>query len=274
MVRTLILHDRQAAETAGLLAQVLGPAMTALLTPPPEDWTDALACVLVLAPDGLPEGGLARLARMVPRHLPVAVWLLPAAGVEEQLRAAGEVFGDRLVFAGTVPADPVALADAAVALRRRLFRGASEMPGPELRALVMEELAARSTCTLCTGHGDAVRATPIEYLLLNNRLYLFSEGGEKFAHLLVNPCVSIAVYDPFVSTSTLFGLQLTGAASSVEAWSDEYVRALTAKGLAPERVQALPVLIHQVRIDLDEVELVSSEAQRRGYAPRQRLRFS
>lgn len=274
MVRTLILHDRRAAGTAGLLAQVLGPAMTAPLEPPPEDWTDALACVLVLAPDGLPEGGFARLARTVPRHLPVAVWLLPAAGVEERLRAAGEVFGDRLVLAGTVPADPVALADAAVALRRRLYRGASEMPAAELRALVMEELAARSTCTLCTGHGDAVRATPIEYLLLDGRLYLFSEGGEKFAHLFANPCVSVAVYDPFVSMSTLFGLQLTGSATLVEAWSAEYVRALTAKGLAPERIRALPVLIHQVRIDLEEAELVSSEAQERGYAPRQRLRFS
>lgn len=273
MVRILILHDRESDRSAVLLAQVLGPAMTALLTPPPGDWTDALACVLVLAPAGLSGGGFARLARQVPAHLPVAVWLLPTDGVEEQLRAAGESFGDRLVFAGTVPADPVALADAAVALRRRLFRGASEMPGAELRALVMEELAARSTCTLCTGHGDAVRATPIEYLLLDNRLYLFSEGGEKFAHLIANPSVSVAVYDPFVSMSTLFGLQLTGAATQVEPWSDEYAQALTAKGLAAERVLALPVLVHLVRIDLDGAELVSSEAQRRGYAARQRLRF-
>ncbi len=273
MVRTLVLHDHQAAGAAGLLAQLLGPAMTAPLMSPSVDWKDALACVLVLAPAGLTEAGLDRLARAIPLHLPVAVWLLPADGAEERLRAAGEVFGDRLVLAGTVPADPVALADAAVALRRRLFRETSEMPVAELRALVMDELAARSTCTLCTGHGDAVRATPIEYLLLDGRLYLFSEGGEKFAHLLANPRVSVAVYDPFVSMSTLFGLQLTGGAALVPAWSAEYGRALAAKGLAPERVRALPVLIHLVRIDLEEAELVSSEAQRRGYAARQRLRL-
>lgn len=273
MVRTLVLHDHQAAGAAGLLARLLGPAMTTPLTSPPVDWKDALACVLVLAPAGLTEAGLDRLARAVPAHLPVAVWLLPAAGAEERLRATGEVFGDRLVLAGTVPADPVALADAAVALRRRLYRQASEMPVAELRALVIEELAARTTCTLCTGHGDAVRATPIEYLLLDGRLYLFSEGGEKFAHLLANPRVSVAVYDPFVSMSTLFGLQLTGGAALVPAWSAEYGQALSAKGLASERVRALPVLIHLVRIDLEEAELVSSEAQRRGYAARQRLRF-
>ncbi len=79
----------------------------------------------------------------------------------------------------------------------------------------MDGLAARTTCALCTGHGDEVRATPIEYLLVEDRLYLLSEGGEKFAHLLANPRVSVAVYDPFVSMSSLFGLQLTGRAALV-----------------------------------------------------------
>jgi hypothetical protein len=273
MVRILVLHDHRADEAAGLLARLLGPAMTAPLTAPPADWSDVLACVLVLAHAGLTAAGLDRLARTVPAHLPVALWLLPSTGAEERLRAAGEAFGDRLVLAGTVPEDPIALADAAVALRRRLFREVSEMPGPELRALVMDGLAARTTCTLCTGHGDEVRATPIEYLLIDDRLYLLSEGGEKFAHLLANPRVSVAVYDPFVSMTSLFGLQLTGRAALVPAWSVEYGRALAAKGLAPERVRALPVLIHLVRIDLEEAELVSSEAQRRGYAARQRLRL-
>ena len=142
MVRTLILHDRQAAETAGLLAQVLGPAMTALLTPPPEDWTDALACVLVLAPDGRPEGGFARAARMrFPVDFPVRS-APSAAGVEEQLRAAGEVFGDRLVFAGTVPADLVALQTQRSLSGGGSFAETSKMPGPELP---------------CTGHGGARR---------------------------------------------------------------------------------------------------------------------
>lgn len=273
MVRILILHDPRADGAAGLIARLLGPAMTALLSAPPEDWSDVIACAFVLADAELAAADFDTLARTVPAHLPVALWLLPSAGSEERLRAAGEAFGDRLAFAGTVPEDPVALADAAVALRRRLYREASKMPGPELRALVMDGIAARTTCTLCTGHGDEVRATPIEYLLLDNRLYLLSEGGEKFAHLLANPRVSVAIYDPFVSMATLFGLQLSGRATLVQSWSAEYGRALAAKGLAPERVRALPVLIHLVRIEIEEAELVSSEAQRRGYAPRQRLRL-
>ena len=273
MVRTLVLYDPPAGEAAGLLARLLGPAMTAPFTAPPADWSDVLACVLVLTDAVLTEATLDRLSRTVPAHLTVALWLLPSVGAEKRLRTAGEVFGDRLVLARTVPADPVAFADAAVALRRRLYREASEMPVPELRALVMDGLAARTTCALCTGHGDEVRATPIEYLLIEDRLYLLSEGGEKFAHLLANPRVSVAVYDPFVSMSSLFGLQLTGRAALVPFWSAEYGEALAAKGLAPERVRALPVLIHLVRIDLEEAELVSSEAQRRGYAARQRLRL-
>ncbi len=273
MVRTLVLHDREAAGTAGLLAQLLGPAMTAPLASPPGDWSDAIACVLVMAPAGLTSAGLDRLARTVPSYLPVALWLLPASGAEERFRAAGEAFGDRLVLAATVPAGPEALAAAGVALRRRLLRGASEMPEAEIRTLVLEELGARNTCTLCTGHADEVRATPIEYLLLDDRLYLLSEGGEKFAHLLLNPCVSVAVYDPYVSMSTLFGLQLTGRATVVPASSGEYGRVLGAKGLREERVSALPVLMHLIRVEPEEVELISSAARQRGYAARQRLRF-
>ena len=273
MVRTLVLHDREAAGTAAFLARVLGPAVTAPLSSPPEDWSDAIACVLVLAPAGLTPAGLDRIARTVPPYLPVALWLLPAAGAEERFRAAGEAFGDRLILAATVPAGPEALAEAGVALRRRLLRGASEMPAAELRMLVLEELAARNTCTLCTGHADEVRATPIEYSLLDDRLYLFSEGGEKFAHLLLNPRVSVAVYDPFVSMSTLFGLQLTGRATVVPASSGEYGRALVAKGLQEDRVRVLPVLMHLVRVELEEAELISSDARQRGYAARQRLRF-
>lgn len=273
MVRILVLHDRRAAGTAALLARLLGPAMTAPLTAPPADWSDAIACVLVLEDAGLTAAGLDRLARAVPPRLPVALWLLPSAGAGERLRAAGEVFGDRLVLAATVPGDPAALADAAVAFRRRLYRDASEMPEAELRAVIMDGLAARTTCALCTGHADEVRATPIEYLLLDGRLYLLSEGGEKFAHLLVNPRVSVAVYDPFVSMDALFGLQITGRAALVEAWSDEYMRVLLEKGLPTERVRALPVLVHLIRVELEEAELVSSEARRRGYAARQRLRL-
>jgi hypothetical protein len=274
MVRTLVLHDRQAAGTAGLLAQVLGPAMVVPITSPPGDyWSDVIACVLVLAHAGLTPAGFDRLARTVPSYLPVAVWLVPAAGAEERLRAAGEVFGDRLIAAGTVPPNPAMLAEAALALRRRILRSASDMPPAELRELVMDELAARSTCTLCTGHGDAVRATPIEYLLLDDRLYLFSEGGEKFAHLLVNPRVSVGISEPFCSSQALFGLQLTGRATVVPASSDEYGRAVRAKGLIPERVRALPLLMHLIRVDIEEAELVSSEARQRGYAARQRLRL-
>ena len=272
MVRTLVLHDREAAGTAARLAQVLGPAMTAPLSSPPQDWSDALACLLVLAPAGLTRAGLDRLARMVPAYLPVALWLLPAPGAEERLRAAGEAFGDRLVLAAIVPAGTAALVEAGLVLRRRLLRGASEMPERELRRLVFEGLAARNTCTLCTGHGDEVRATPIEYTLLDDCLYLLSEGGEKCAHLLLNPRVSVAVYDPYVSMSSLFGLQLTGTARMVPADSDEYARALQAKGLTEERVRALPVLMHLIRIEIEEVEVVASEARQRGYGARQRLR--
>ncbi|KAF5055515.1 hypothetical protein DSECCO2_376980 [anaerobic digester metagenome] len=273
MVRTLVLHDREGADAAGLLALLLGPAMTVPLSSGSVDYSGAVACALVLAPAGLTPAGLERLARSVPAHLPVALWLLPASGAEERFRAAAEAFGDRLALAATVPSDPESFAAAGVALRRRFLRGASGMPAEELRAMVFAGLAARNTCTLCTGHGDEVRATPIEYLLLDDRLYLLSEGGEKFAHLLFNPRVSVAVYDPYASMDALFGLQLTGRATRVPPSSAEFGRVVAARGLSQSRLSALPVLVHLVRVDLEEAELVSSGAKRLGYATRQRIRL-
>ncbi len=273
MVRTLVLHDREGADAAGLLALLLGPAMTVPLSSGTVDYGDAGGCVLVLAPAGLTPAGLERLARSVPARLPVALWILPAPGAEERFRAAAEAFKDRLVLAATVPADPESFAAAGVALRRRLLREASGMPAEEVRAMVFEGLAARNTCTLCTGHGDEVRATPLEYLLIDERLYLLTEGGEKFAHLLFNPRVSVAVYDPYASMDALFGLQLTGHATRVPPSSAEFDCVAAARGLSRSRLSALPVLVHLVRVDLEEAELVSSEAKRRGYAARQRIRL-
>jgi len=270
MVRTLVLHDRDGEDAAGLLSRLLGPAMTVPLSSGPADFSDTLACVLILAPSGLTPAGLERLARSVPSHLPVALWLLPAPGAAERFRAAAEAFGDRLVLAVTVPSDPESFIAAGLALRRRFLRTAPGMPAEELRALIFAELAARNTCTLCTGHGDEVRATPIEYLLLDDRLYLLSEGGEKFAHLHLNPHVSVAVYDPYVSMDALFGLQLSGRATLVPPGSPESDRVLEARGLSASRLARLPVLVHLIRIDLEEAELVSSEAKRRGFAARQR----
>lgn len=273
MVRTLVLHDHEGSAAAALLALVLGPAMTAPLMSTSVDWKDAVACVLVLAPAGLTPAGIDRLARLVPIHLPVALWLLPAPGAEERFRAAAEAFGDRLALAAVVPAEKERLVAAGVALRRRILRGASEMPRDELRAMVFDGLGARNTCTLCTGHGDEVRATPIEYLLLDDRLYLLTEGGEKFANLLFNPRVSVGVYDPYTSMGALFGLQLTGRATRVTPSSPEFNRVLLARGLSVSHLSDLPVLVHLVRVDLEEAELVSSEAKRRGYRARQRLRL-
>ena len=223
MVRTLVLHDRPAGEAAGLLARLLGPAMTAPLTAPPADWSDVLACVLVLAHAGLTAAGLDRLARTVPRAPPGRALAPPVR--RRRGAAAGRRRGLRR------PARPCR--DRAGGPGRPRRRGGRPPAAALPRGLgdARPRASVRSSWTgsppgrpAPSAPGTATRCGPrrIEYLVIDDRLYLLSEGGEKFAHLLANPRVSVAVYDPFVSMTSLFGLQLTGRAALVPAWSVEY----------------------------------------------------
>lgn len=117
---------------------------------------------------------------------------------------------------------------------------------------------------------NEVRATPIEYLYDNIRLYLLFEGGEKFGHLLQNPGVSVAVSEPYSSMQPLSGLHMAGTATIIPLWSDEYLTVFANKGLMEETVRLLPVRIHMIRVTIGEVEMISSIARDMGYAGRQR----
>ncbi|MFA9398228.1 MAG: flavodoxin domain-containing protein, partial [Clostridiaceae bacterium] len=63
---------------------------------------------------------------------------------------------------------------------------------------VEDYLRRHNTCTLCTASSIGVRGTPIEYNYFNKSLYFISEGGEKFANILLNKNVSVTLYDNYV----------------------------------------------------------------------------
>ncbi len=143
------------------------------------------------------------------------------------------------------------------------------MQAGRLGSLVDEFLTSHNTCTLCTGAGHRVRGTPIEYSYHDGHLYLLSEGGEKFANLLLNPVVSIAVYDPYQGMSRLAGLQLTGEATIVDPTSLEYQQVLDMKGISPGRIASLPIMLNVIKIRLEKAELLRSQFQQLGYDMKQ-----
>jgi pyridoxamine 5'-phosphate oxidase-like protein len=161
------------------------------------------------------------------------------------------------------------IAEVALDLKAVRDSFAAAAPSRELRRRIDDFLAAHDTCALCTGAGDHVRATPLEYLYRDGELYLLSEGGEKFAHLMVNPHVSVAVHDPFEGMDSLAGLQLMGRVDLVPEGSEDYLRALGWRGLEPEGVAALPFALNLLRVHLERAEFVWSGFKELGYARHQ-----
>lgn len=168
--------------------------------------------------------------------------------------------------------DDGALANCALSLRR-VLKNTRSLSKAALRKQIDEFLYAHNTCTLCTGHGNEVRATPIEYIYHDSQLYFLSEGGEKFAHMLVNPAVSAAVYDPYQGFASLNGLQMTGTTELVDEQSAAYTDVLAYKGLNPGAVKRLPVKLHMLCMHISRYEFLSSIMRQDGYEARQTLEF-
>ena len=142
----------------------------------------------------------------------------------------------------------------------------------ELEDMMIEFLSDHNTCTLSTSFKERVRSTPIEYNYYNGYIYLLSEGGEKFANILLNNNVSIAVYEDYTSMNNLAGMQITGTASIIEN-QEEYNEIIENKGLNPEFIERMPVNMNILKIKLEKIEFLYSKFKKMGYEPKQILEF-
>jgi len=143
----------------------------------------------------------------------------------------------------------------------------------ELIGFMNDFIGSHNTCTLATSHGENVRATPIEYIYQDNVFYILSEGGEKFAGILVNPNVSLCIYDDFHGMKSLAGIQITGTAELIQIGSDEYYSVLMKKGIHPDRLPALPAVLNLIKISMSKAEFLWSEFVSKGYDIKQIIYF-
>jgi uncharacterized protein YhbP (UPF0306 family) len=163
----------------------------------------------------------------------------------------------------------------ALALQIKEIRDCSQndMPETEIRQVVEDFLQSHNTCALCTSRPGYVRSTPIEYFYKDACMYMFSEGGEKFANLLLNPRVSISVYDSYEGFDKLGGLQLTGEAELIRNDHPDYEQILVSRGFSAEKFSRLPVQMNVIRIRIEKAEFLWSGFQKQGYAVRQSCSF-
>ena len=168
------------------------------------------------------------------------------------------------------PDDVIAVA---CQLRQEWQDEKGKLPHEVVRQAVEQFLTSHNTASLATGSGTSVRCTPIEYIYREGKMYLFSEGGLKFANLYRNRHVSLSVYDPFTGLSSLSGMQLTGTADWYGPGDKEYEQALAVRHLTRERVERMPVVLHALVITLDQAEFLWHGFSKQKGAPRQYYRW-
>jgi menaquinone-dependent protoporphyrinogen IX oxidase len=138
----------------------------------------------------------------------------------------------------------------------------------ELRKIIDEFLTNHNTCTLSTSYKERVRSTPIEYNYFDECIYFLSEGGEKFANILLNENVGIAVYEDYTTMNNLAGIQIQGRASIIEN-EEEHRDIIKKKGLNPKFIDKMPVNMNIIKIEIQKIEFLYSKFKEMGYEPKQ-----
>lgn len=147
------------------------------------------------------------------------------------------------------------------------------MPEEMLKEEIEGFLKAHNTCALATGSGDMVRVTPIEYMYKDSYIYFITEGGEKFSNILLNPKVSIAIYEDYKNMVDLSSMQITGACSLVTRGTEEYYNVFMARGIKKEALDKIPVFMNLLKVKIDKIETLISKFKGIGYDARQVIKF-
>ena len=138
----------------------------------------------------------------------------------------------------------------------------------KLKIAIDEFLSSHNTCTLATCHLDSVRSTPIEYSYYNGFLYLLTEGGEKFANILLNKNVSVSIYEDYNGMNNIKRMQITGHAVIIKD-DEEFDGVLEFKGLNIEFIRSMSIKMNIVKIIPDKIEYLNSQFKTNGYNAKQ-----
>lgn len=151
-----------------------------------------------------------------------------------------------------------------------------ELPLEQLKPIVEDYLSHSSVCALATGTGNYVRCTPLEYSYHDGKIWIFTEGGEKFIGLEENSNVSLAVFDKDPNFGQLKSVQLMGKAEIIEPMSAAYVAYAEHKKIP---IAALQKLADQGKpmnllcITPARADVLFSSFKKQGYDSRQVLEF-
>ncbi|MFH0941997.1 MAG: pyridoxamine 5'-phosphate oxidase family protein [Chloroflexota bacterium] len=178
------------------------------------------------------------------------------------------VLGHEVVNTGNV----AAIAETGLRVKALRDAGDVKLPAPELKQHIEKFLGGHKYCTLCTGYGNRVRGTAVTYKYHEGHMYIVCEGAAKFANLILNDNVCIAMHAPFQGVGTA-GLQLTGKVKILDPASDSYRRMMEIKGSDYQRLTHLPWILWGLDVKLAKAEFWWAEWRNQGIGPKQTYIF-
>lgn len=202
----------------------------------------------------------------------------PGARAERSLQSLAKKLGTAVIAKETITVAPEQLdltELAAIGLRIKALKddGYVKLPPKEVRAHVETFLNSHKYCTLCTAYGDRVRGTTVTYTYHDGHMYIVCEGATKFANLILNNNVCIALYAPYKGGGLPAGIQLTGTVTILDPTSNEYRRMMEIKGSDYQRLTSLPWILWGLDVKIAKAEFWWSPWSEMGVGPKQEYYF-
>ena len=127
-------------------------------------------------------------------------------------------------------------------------------------------LSAHKNGVLATAYKNQARATPVDYSYHNHAIYIFSEGGKKFAS--VQQKVGFAVYNQDGTFGNLKSVQLSGNFELVKNFSEEYNQLAGIRGISVDYLKKMERPMFLIKIVPEEITILDSELKKAGFDSR------
>jgi hypothetical protein len=202
----------------------------------------------------------------------------PGAVTPGSFKAMSEALGAAVIATEAVVLLPgeaglMALTEVGLSVKELRDAGDVKLPPAEIKKHVEDFLKGHKYCILCTGAGDRVRGTAVSYKYHEGHIYIVAEGAAKFANLIVNDNVSIALHAPYLKGERHAGIQVSGKATVLDPASDAYREMMRIRGSDYERLTQLPWILWGLDVKLERAEFWWAEWRNLGVSPKQTYNF-
>lgn len=191
---------------------------------------------------------------------------------DHYLKPLQQILRDKVVYSKSIYGEKEVI-KFALLLKEISCKFKKKVPEETVIKLLEGFLHSHTTCTLCTANDGNVRGTAIEYFYKEGHIYMLTEGGEKFANILLNPNVSICIYSSYRNMSKLNGIQVNGYASLVDMNCKEYNEVMGRRGIKSEQLKVFPAYLNLLKVKLNKAEYYSHKFTDMGYELKQEYIF-